>query len=313
MHVVIVRSSNDPNQALHRLQSTPLLEGLGRLGVRATLVALDDGPMKIDPPTHAVFHYFDNRAIASAAQLRKKLKVKLVCLCSDIYSFSKVCSLADVSDLLLAPTMLHCDMIRSAVMKPVRMLPEAVDPIALPGSGQALPAAEGGNICWFGYPESFDKSMRHVLPQAMKAADFPSGRINLITAPGSEVMPGLRHIVFAPGTFYAATAEFSHALLSHFAHDHHINTFIKSPNKMVTALVRGLVPLASATPSYLQLAQRYQLGGLLFAGPGGLARHLKALDASRDRQKYGLADVASQLLKAHSPEAIARTFLEIVS
>lgn len=313
MHVAIIRSSNDPNQALQRLQSTPLLDGLGRLGVRASLVVLDDGPMKVAPPTHAVFHYFDKRAIASAVHLRKRMNVKLVCLCSDIYNISKIWSLADVSDMLLAPTMLHCDLIRSAVMTPVRMLPEAVDPIALPGSGQILPAAGSGNICWFGYPESFDKSMRHVLIQATKAARFPSARISLITAPGMVVMPGLRHIGFAPGTFYAATAEFSHALLSHFAHDHHINTFIKSPNKMVTALVRGLVPLASATPSYQQLARRYQLDGLLFAGPTGLARQLKALDAGRDREKYGLADVASQLQKDLSPEAIARTFLEIVS
>ena len=313
MHIAILKSSNDPSNALHRLQSTPLHHGLEQLGVRTTQVMLDGAVGSIAPPTHIVVHYFDKKALAVAVDVRNQVRAKIVVLCSDIYDLATIRKFASQADLLLVPTRLHRDLMQSAVMTPVRVLPEAVDPIALPGEGPVLPPAIDNNICWFGYPESFAKSMRYLLPDALKASGFPAKRLCVLTAPGAELLSGLRHKSFTPESFYAETAEYSHALLSHFVHDHHINTFIKSPNKLVTSLVRGMVPLASATPSYLEIARSYHLEKLLFTGPADLARQLKTLDAERDRQAYGLAAIGQDLQKTFSPEATARRFLELVS
>jgi len=146
----------------------------------------------------------------------------------------------------------------------------------------------------------------------MSAAGFPAARLTILTRPGAQLAGGFAHRDFAPDTFYAETAAFSHTLLSHFAQDMHLNSLIKSPNKMVTALVRGLLPLASATPAYRRLARAYQLEDLLYAGPADLARLLRTMDAARDRQRHDLAAIGRELQRLHSPEATARRFLEII-
>jgi len=313
MHVVIAKTSNNPRQASQRLQSTPLYDGLKELGVPASMVVLGRGPVKIAPPSHIVVHYYDNRAIADALELRKARDVKLICLCADVYDLAPYRRLAETADLFLVPTPLHRQVIQSAVSMPVAVLSEAVDPIALPRSGPEEPVACNDRLCWFGYPESFDKSMRYLLPDAFALSSFNAADFTIISAAGDTLWPGAMHKVFSQDDFYHETSESGYALLSHFAHDLHLNSFIKSPNKMITAIVRGMVPLVSATPAYRHIAHDYGLEALMFDGPMTLSRHLKALSCERDRTRFGFDHVRQDLLKIHSPAAIARRFLELVS
>lgn len=311
-HVAVIRSGNHPADVHQRLQSNPLLEGLAAHGVRTSLItpgaAVDNAP-----PSHLVFHYYDRAAAVTAFRVRQRFDVRLVCLCCDVYDLETLRAIAEGVDLLLAPTALHRDLVQSAVLKPVRVLPEAVDPLALPGEGPAIPAAADGRVCWFGYPESFAKSMRYLMAHLRAQPGFEADRFDIITEEGQDLSPGLRHRPFQAETFYAVTADYSHALLSHFAHDLHVNTFIKSPNKLVTSLVRGLVPVISATPSYLQMARKYGFEGLLFGSAGRAAQLLKTRDAARDRSRYGLDEIGAQLAREGSPAAVAARFLELVT
>lgn len=313
MHILIVRNSDNPEHATQRLHSTPLYDGLQALGVRATMAVLAGDPVNVEPPSHVVFHFDDRPAIVSSLELRKQLPVRLVCLCSDVYKLSNYRQLSEFTDLFLAPTELHRNLIQSAVSKPVAVLPEGVDPIALPADGLERQPYGRGSVCWFGYPESFSKSLKFLLPDALAMSGFDVKRFGIISARGVDLLPGAVHKTFSVAEFYRSTEEFGYALLSHFAHDLHINTFIKSPNKMITAIVRGLVPLVSATPAYTQLARQYGLEALCFSGVSSLARRLKALDSDRDAARFHLADVKRDLIKTCSPQAIARRFLDIVS
>lgn len=313
MHVVFAKSSADPRDALQRLQSTPLHDGLRELGQSAAMAVLDGGPVNILPPSHVVVHYNDLPAAAAAFDLRKQRPLKIICLCSDVYTLAPYRKLAEIVDLFLAPTPLHRLIIQSAVTRPVAVLPEAIDPIALPGQGPDIPVACNEAVCWFGYPESFDKSMRHLLPDAMRLSGAGADRFTLITEGGEALWPAARHWPFSERTFYQDSAGSGYALLSHFAYDLRLNSFIKSPNKMVTALVRGMVPLASATPAYQQLAQHYGLGELLYDGPFQLGRLLSEIDCWRDRQRFGLEAIRQDLLFRHAPAALGQRFLELIS
>lgn len=312
LHVAVIRSGNHPADVHQRLQSTPLLLGLNRLGVRTSLIT-PGATVGEDSPTHMVVHFYDRQAVVTAFKLRQRFNFKIVCLCCDIYDLEPLRAIADGADLLLAPTALHRDVLRSAVLKPVKVLPEAVDAIALPGAGPHIPVQGDRKICWFGYPESFAKSMRFVMPHLLQQPDFLVDRFDIITTAGQELCPGVRHRSFVAETFYADTAEYSHSLLNHFAHDLQVNTYIKSPNKLVTSIVRGLVPLASATPAYVQMARRFGLEGLLFGNAGRAAQLIRSLDAERDRAKYGLDEVARTLEAEGSPQAIASRFLELIA
>ena len=151
------------------------------------------------------------------------------------------------------------------------------------------------------------------MPHLLQQPDFPADRFDIITTAGADLCPGVRHRAFDAATFYADTADYSHALLCHFAHDLQLNTYIKSPNKLVTSIVRGLVPLVSATPSYLQMARRFGFEGLLYGSAGRAAQFFSSLDAERDRAKYGFADIARTLVAEGSPAAVATRFLEAIA
>ena len=312
MHIVILKGEDNSERALQRLQLNPLHAGLGEIGVRSTMVVLDGTRRDIAPPTHVVFNYRDKNAFLASVEAKKSFGCKLICFTSDIYDLSYFMSLAEQVDLFLAPTPLHRDIVQSAIARPVVHIPEAVDPIALPGSGPEQKVDAGGPVLWFGFPESFEISTRYLLPQAFALSGFDRQRFAIMTAAGATLMNGIAHVPFRSGDFYRLSAAYSHSLLSHFCYDQKLNTFIKSPNKLITSIVRGLVPLASATPSYSAIASQYGLQGLTFRGPAELAALLRNVDYPRDVERYGLRDVRADLLKTLSPAAIARHVLNVL-
>lgn len=313
LHVMFIRRAELPDEALQRLQATPLRLGLSVQGARVSTLDLSAVPRQLPRATHLVVHHNDVQAIRAAAKLREKMGARVVCLCSDVYRYERYRQLDAVADLFLAPTRMHCEVIRSVVSHPVELLPEGIDPIALPEGGPVRPVQPSNRVCWFGYPESFDKSMRFLLPEALTVAGFDTAHLGIITAPDKELLPGAVHLPFSATSFYQQTEVYSHALLSHFAYDLHVNTLMKSANKMITAIVRGMVPLVSATPSYLELAARYGLEELCFRNAGELSQQLRKLDFARDADRFHLAAVRKELLAQHAPGVMARRFLDLIA
>ena len=146
LHIAVIRSGNHPADVHQRLQSDPLLAGLAGMGVRTSLITPGTS-VEADVPSHVVFHFYDRPAVVTAFRLRQRFNFRLVCLCCDIYDLAPLRAIAEGADLMLTPTALHRDILRSAVLKPVRVLPEAVDSIALPGAGPAVPAQGGNRVC----------------------------------------------------------------------------------------------------------------------------------------------------------------------
>lgn len=313
VHFVLLKIDDNYERALYRIQIDALLEGLKVLDVPATKVLLSAGPFAVEAPSHVVFNYRDKDAFAAAGRLKRTHGCKVLCFASDVYDLSHFVALAEAVDLFLAPTPLHCDLIQSAVTTPVAYVPESVDPIALPGRGSVAETAAGDRLLWFGFPESFPISTRFLLPRAFVASSFDPGRFCILTTRGAQLAPGIEHRPFSAAGFHGLTGDCSHSLLSHFCYDQKLNTYIKSPNKMITSIVRGLVPLASATPAYLDLARRFGLEALTYTNPGGLAALLSSLDRARDAARFRLNDVRTELLRMYSPENVARKVLELVS
>jgi hypothetical protein len=89
-----------------------------------------------------------------------------------------------------------------------------------------------------------------------------------------------------------------------------LNTLIKSPNKMITSIVRGILPYASSTPAYTQIAKQYGLEKLLFRSPHELAVKLRNADFERESRQIGLPQIRSELMRAFSPKSIAKQMLD---
>lgn len=310
MHILILKTWTGVNDALHRLQTNALFLGLQELGVKSSLVFLDGSPKDIEVPTHVVFSYKDREAALAAAEVKSQSKCSALCFFSDINDLSQFVKLSEFVDCFLAPTAMHRDVVQSAVVKPVLHLPEAYDPISLSNDGTEAETFITNRFCWFGFPESFAKSMKYLLPKAFEISSFDKSRFCILTSKDNLLYEGIEHRAFDASTFHWRTRDINYSVLSHFCYDQMLNTLIKSPNKMITSIVRGILPYASSTPAYVQVAKQYGLENLLFRSPHELAAKLRTADFDRESSKIGLPQIRSELMKAFSPRSIAKRMLD---
>ena len=300
--------------ALARVQSDPLFAGLDALGQVAPKCVYGAGAnIDVPKPRYLIFHYSDDDSLLRARDIKASTGCKLVCFGADVYDLSHYAALSEMVDLFVVPTELHREVITPVVWGvEVRVLPEGVDPIALPSGGEVLPVQVNGSLCWFGYPESLHKSFSYILAPALEKSHFLTEHLAFITAPGVRLMEGVKHLEFHPDSFYRQTAEYGYSLLSHFTFDNHINTYIKSPNKLVTSLVRGMLPLVSHTRNYGALIEEYDLHPLAYRDGRELAMLLEKLDPQVDRGKIKGEAIARDLMARLAPEKIAGMFLNLL-
>jgi len=219
------------------------------------------------------------------------------------------------------PTNIHRKILASAVYKPVYVLNECIDPISVKAGDEhrkLFPQKAGTRTLWFGYSESFSKSMKSLIPIIMKnVADHHIEDFVVIVdqerfhaAEGNP--PTIPTIPYDNATFSAHAQQFDYAILSHLPLDLKLNTYIKSPNKVITALLAGLIPIASDTPNYREVLERYGLQKFLFSSAQELDNILRTLDPVADSRFVQQSGVVSSLLEAGSPAAVASSFLQII-
>jgi hypothetical protein len=305
-----VRSFDD-SAVIVRVQSDVLIEGLRRIDPASVLQVRPGDAAPIGRSDWLVVHYSDRSALDAARRAKQATGCRIACLGADIYRIGLYVTLDEHVDHFLMPTPLHCEIVRAAVWHPCDHLPEGIDRIAVPNGGVPEPVSADVSLGWFGYPESFKKALLYVLPRALAEAGIAPAQLTMITSADQELVPGARHLTFSERDFYMQSAGLSHVLLSHFAFDGHINSYIKSPNKLITSLVRGLTPVFSATPAYLELARDYELEELVFRNGPELTDRLRRLTELRLGESR-LAAIAADLRERLAPERIARRFLDII-
>jgi hypothetical protein len=154
--VVFLRSKGE-DDAVVRLSSLPLCEELRRRGI----VTFTIHPKEIVPPLGAsdcvAFHYNDAEAIAALRNVTAS-RSTVICLGSDIYSFSKYLQVQDLVSYYLVPTDMHRLVLSGMVYKAVYTLPETIDRLAAghrayDASLTSFPEKKLRRVCWFGYSE----------------------------------------------------------------------------------------------------------------------------------------------------------------
>jgi len=307
---LLIRSYGSGN-ALARVQSDPLVSGLKDLNQSAEkLIYAPGAAITIEQPKYLLVSYDDTDALLNAQEIKRQMGCKIICLGSDIYNLDRYVAIAEIADLFVMPTLLHKEILQSAVWVDVIVVPESVDSIALPQGTSELPVQRTNQICWFGYPESFDKAFKYIFNKAVDRSRIPRSQFGFITS--SNVTEGIPHIPFHENTFYEVTRNYSHTLLSHFVFDGHINSYAKSPNKLITSLVRGMVPLVSKTKHYEEIMRHYNLESLMFANGHDLVELLRNLDAERDHNTFDIAAISNDLQMTYSPQNNAHIFLNAI-
>jgi hypothetical protein len=312
----LVLRSSDWNDANVRLQSDSLVEGLTRLGILTRAVH----PSKIaEIPLDCciAFHYNDHAVIQllSSIDFHEGNKT-VICLCSDIYSMEVYVKLESYVNFYLTPTDLHRQVLSSAISKPVYTLPERIDPVieATRVADALFPPKYSKRCLLFGYAESFYKSMSSLLPvlnQNIASGTLDSFEVVLDIATFKNYL-GLSATDYSATNFQQVANKLDYCILSHFSLDLSLNSHIKSPNKLITALFSGLIPLCSRTPNYEKILREFKLERFLFGSPAELDRLLRSLDPVADSQAISDSGILPALRARLAPDVIAEQLLRIL-
>jgi hypothetical protein len=117
---------------------------------------------------------------------------------------------------------------------------------------------------------------------------------------------------YEPNLFRSTARQYDYAILSHFPLDLHVNSLIKSPNKAITALMAGVIPLVTDTPNYGELFRRLGLEKFLFSSPDELNTLLGRLNPREDMDLIARNKVRQKLLHWYSETAIFQAFLSVI-
>ena len=319
---VVLRTMTD-HDAPVRLQSDAILRGLhDRDGFSSSLIS-PDSRAPIPEASCVLIHFGDEPACTRARRLaRTRTDLTIACLGSDIYDFNKYVRLHDFVDVYIMPTDLHRRILAAQVYKPVLAVPECIDPITGWRSSTRFefPIKSSRRLLWFGYPESFLKSMLSLLP--ILQGNLTKGSVtsvSLIT--GNELCTyniGFPIIPYSNSTFrfattgFDSTTGFDYCILSHFPLDLSLNSYIKSPNKLVTSLMAGLIPIASDTPNYRVLLEEFGLSRFSFDSPAALNQILGSLDPENDSRAISRSGIMEAIQERFSDSGVAGTLVQLL-
>ena len=92
-----------------------------------------------------------------------------------------------------------------------------------------------------------------------------------------------------------------------------MNSYIKSPNKAITAILAGLIPICSDTPAYHGVLSRFGLDRLLFSSPLQLGSILKALDPVADSKLVRESGAAASLIQEGADQQVCKCFSRVLA
>jgi len=253
-------------------------------------------------------NYEDNGQIAlgfssdqNFIEFCKKFKgVKLLSIC-DIYSVEDIVKNDLNYNGYIVPSDESRHILSFLTNKPIFKIEESADPLFTDTFYKINDDTEI-KCCWFGFPESFNKSMTLFVNCIKDAID--SGSIlsfTLITRPGQDLNSDNRFSIknFDIGKINNILSEFGYCILSHAPLDLQLNTMIKSPNKLYSAVHSGLIPICSKTPAYERVMRKIGFSDYLFTSPESLKIILDKLKNNVDYDKMRLIKARSILINIY--------------
>jgi hypothetical protein len=278
---IIFLGNRDHRDPLFRFYFDALAVQLAYRGVVVkSILPSEDLIALLDPNKKAVINFFykDTDSITVIKQLNRK-EITSVCFCSDIENYSNYQDAYEVADVFVCPSIMHQNILQYVYGLPIYVLREAIDPILQNIATKKL-SHEVINVGWFGFSESYQRSMVSLEPVIIEA--LQNNWINSFTVISSDSIKELlprefNFVEFEVDKFESQIQSFEFAILSHAPLDLHLNTLIKSPNKACSAIVSGIVPICSDTPSYRLLMDEVQLGSYVFNSPCALLKIFKEL------------------------------------
>lgn len=171
------------------------------------------------------------------------------------------------------PTKFFKGLIDFFVKKKVFILNELIDPLYWNSENEFKKERYSSlNFCWYGYSQSYNKSMffyEKTIEEKIKLGDIE--KFSIISDVKKLVKNDFFYYInYSDENIKKELMNFGYCILSHAPFDLHINTFFKSPNKLISAISCGLIPICSKTPSYIEVMNEFGYDDFLISSPNDL-------------------------------------------
>jgi glycosyltransferase involved in cell wall biosynthesis len=309
--LVGIISNNDLNEATYRLTIQALTKSLTELGHEiqdiSQLTEYPDilfGIRHIDPLEPELNNFI----------LECKTQGTKVCsYINDIYPVddTRLKAWASISDIIFTPTKYHKLFIESICDNRVEVLPDSIDYLIEKPYNKIHTNGEKIKVCWFGYPESYGKSMGiyHPILESFIQQDLIE---YTIISKGIQLPPHINYLEFNINTFCDDLKKFDLCILSHAPLDYNINTFVKSPNKLALAISLGVPCITSKTPSYRDLLKECSLENYCFSSVEEFKKLILKMKDFNLRNKY-LKNSQDIVISKFNYKQIGNVFLQTLN
>ncbi len=167
------------------------------------------------------------------------------------------------------------------------------------------------DVLWYGYRESFDRSMLEFSPLLEWMHETLQIRYHIVTnVAGFGHRDNVLLHQYDLDTFPRLLPQFDLCILSHVPNDFQMATYSKSNNKATLAINRGVPVIASRTPSYQQLLEECGLSEYLFVSRRELEIAINKLSDADKRNRY-LKKSQGVVLEKYSATQVAKKWLEL--
>jgi len=287
MKTIALLCNQNPNEATFRINFLGLLKASKDLGFHCDYlnnftsypdIILTQRQYSLTPETYNYLVDCKNNG------------TKIVTIINDVYKVDVPVMLewTKISDLILTPTILHKQIIQSITDTRVEVMMDCIDysiDTKFPSiSNNSIP-----RICWFGYAESYMKSMNIYHDIIEDLVSKGKMEFDLITSIKEDTKPPKENfglVKFNASTFIEDIRKYDGCILSHTPLDWEINTFVKSPNKLILSIALGVPAIVSNTPSYSQILSHTNLSHFTFSGTESFIKSLNNLLDPKQRENY---------------------------
>lgn len=303
----------EPN---HRITVVGLMSGLAAHGV-ATAYA--EPTLTPRPDLLFAIHdvALDTAAVQATLSTAKAQQIPIAFWVNDLepQHHDRLLKILTLADLLVVPTPLHAAVLRSLTSVPVVVAEDLLDPaIGVPTRRRHADADTPPSVLWFGFPQSYDKSMMQWHPELLRLA--AAGRIRYtvcsVNAFYGALTPNVEVRQYDSNTIGAELRRHDCCVLSHAPWDYQLSTYVKSENKLALAIAAGTPCVVSRTPAYVALLARVGLEDYAVTAPQELAACLERLTSAAEREAY-LAHSWDYVVGYYSADAVARRLLTAIA
>jgi hypothetical protein len=246
------------------------------------------------------------------ALLARKAHSVVMLLLPDLYAqtVARLKEWAEVVDVFLVATPELASQVRAITDCDARVLEDPID-FGFVASVRKTTGNHPPQVVWFGYPESYTKSMACFQDALLRL--HGAGEIDYVIVTNIEKFGETPHnniLAYDHNTFPEVIAGFDICISSHVPLDFSMSTYWKSENKAVLAINRGLAVVASRTPAHQRLFTECGLQDFLFDNAQELTNAIRRLSDPAERLRY-LDKAQDFVLRNYSIIAVARKWESI--